>query len=123
MAKKVFGRVFIAIDGNRLDSMTGTGKLTMGGEERTAVVTDTGSVYYTAKPVHAEVECDIAVSGTTDLKALNNTTDATITFELDTGQMFVVTNAALAAPIDLQSGDGKASLRFIGTAAEPTGVI
>ncbi len=119
MAKKVFGRAFIAIDGNRIGSIPGTGKLTIGGEEKTAVMTDIGYAGYSAKPVHAEVELDIVIDATTNINQLNQTNDAVITFELDTGQMFIIKDASLAEPIALQSGDGKASLRFIGTQAEP----
>ncbi|SNT28975.1 Phage tail tube protein [Noviherbaspirillum humi] len=115
---KMFGRAFIRVNGLTLASLPGTGKLDPGGVERTPVVGDYGFLGYTEKPVHAEIECDIIVDANTDIVALNRTADASVTFECDSGQVFIVRNASLAMPVKPQSGDGKASVKFIGSAAE-----
>lgn len=117
---KIFGRAFIRVNGATLASMPGSGKIDPGGVERSPVVGDSGFLGYTEKPVHGEVECDIAVDANTDIGALNKTTDASITFECDSGQVFVMRNASLATPVKAQSGDGKASVKFIGSPAEQT---
>ncbi len=113
-----FGRAFIRVNGVSVASLPGTAKLSPGGLERTPVTGDHGYLGHTAKPVHSEVECDIAVDANTDIQALNDTEDATITFECDSGQVYIVRNAASATPAAMQSGDGKASLKFIGAPAE-----
>ena len=118
MAGKLFGRAFIRVNGSTMPTIAGTGKINLGGIERTAVNGDFGFLGSTEKTVNGEVECDVAVDAALDLQALGNTVEATITFECDSGQAFVLRNAVLAAPIELQSGDGKATLRFIGSAAE-----
>jgi hypothetical protein len=118
MASKYLGRAFIRINGVTIPSLPGSAKLNPGGVERTAVNGDFGFLGYTEKPVNGEIECEIAVGADTDLAALNKTTDATVTFEGDTGQVWIMRNAALASPVAVQSGDGKASLKFIGSKVE-----
>lgn len=118
MAKQIFGRAYIRINGQTIASLPGTAKLNPGGVERTPVVGDAGFLGWTEKPVHGEIECDIAVDATTDINGLNKTTNASITFECDTGQVYVMRGAGLAAPLSVQAGEGKASLKLIGTAVE-----
>ena len=116
--KKILGRAFIRVNGQTLASLPGSAKLNPGGVERSPVTGDFGFLGYTEKPVHAEVECDIAVSSDTDITALNRTVDASITFEGDTGQVWIMRSASLASPVGIQSGDGKANVKFIGAAVE-----
>ena len=116
--KQILGRAFIRVSGQTLASLPGSAKLNPGGMERSPVVGDFGFLGYTEKPMHGEIECDIAVDATTDIGKINATTGATVTFEGDTGQVWVMRDAALAAPANVQSGDGKASLKFIGSAVE-----
>lgn len=118
MASKYFGRVFIRINGMTIASLPGTAKLNPGGVERSPVTGDFGFLGYTEKPMHSEIECEIAVDGDLDLSALNKTVDATVTFEADSGQAWIMRNAAMASPVNVQSGDGKASIKFIGSAVE-----
>lgn len=118
MAGKLFGRAFVRINGQTIASLPGSAKLNPGGVERTAVNGDFGFLGFSEKPVHAEIECDIAVSADTDIVALNKTTNASVTFEADTGQVWIMRAASLAAPVSVQSGDGKASVKFIGSEVE-----
>ena len=118
MASKYLGRAFIRVNGETLASLPGTAKLNPGGVERTPVVGDFGHLGYTEKPISSEIECEIAVGATTDLAALNKTTDATVTFEADSGNVWIMRNAAMAMPVSVQSGDGKASIKFFGSAVE-----
>lgn len=117
---RLFGRAFIRLDGMTLASLPGTGKINPGGVERTPVVGDAGFLGFTEKPVHGEIECDIAISSDTDVDKINKTTGASVTFECDSGQVYVMRRAAMALPAPVQSGDGKASLKFIGTATVQT---
>ena len=116
--KQVLGRAFVRVNGQTLASLPGSAKLSPGGVERTPVVGDFGYLGYSEKPVHGEIECEIAVFADTDLAALNTVTDASITFEGDNGQVWVMRGAALAAPAEVQSGDGKATVKFIGSEIE-----
>ena len=92
---KYLGRAFVRANGLTIASLPGSAKLNPGGVERSAVVGDFGMLGYTEKPVHAEVECDIAVGADTDLSALQNMVDGTVTFEGDTGQVWIVRKACL----------------------------
>ena len=118
MASKYFGRAFIRINGMTIASLPGTAKLNPGGVERNPVTGDYRYLGFTEKPMHGEIECEIAVGSDTDLAALNKTVDATVTFEADSGQAWIMRNAAMASPVNVQSGDGKASIKFIGSAVE-----
>lgn len=117
---KYLGRAFIRVNGRTIASLPGTAKLNPGGVERTPVMGDAGFLGYTEKPVHSEIECEIAVGNDTDLAALQNMVDGTVTFEGDTGQTWIQRKSANAMPIAVASGDGKASVKFIGAPAEQT---
>lgn len=117
-SSKYLGRAFIRMNGLSLASLPGTAKLNPGGVERSPVNGDHGHLGYTEKPVNSEIECDFAVGADTDLQALQNMTDGTVTFEADTGQVWIIRKAATAGPIAVQSGEGKASIKMFGTAAE-----
>lgn len=118
MAGKIMGRVFIRIGGMTMSSVPGSGKLNPGGVERTPVMSDRGFVGWTEKPVHAEIEADMIIDSDSDIVAISAITDESITFEADSGQVYIVRNAACAGPVVAQSGDGKAPVKFIGAPAE-----
>ena len=117
MSKVFSGRAFIRVGGVTLISMPGA-KLNPGGVERSPIMADVGFVGFVEKPVHGEVECDIAVASDTDLMALGKTTNATVTFECSDGRTYLLRDAACAAPPNYESGDAKASLKFIGNVVE-----
>lgn len=112
--KQILGRAFIRIDGQTIASLPGSAKMSPGGRERTAVLGDFGYLGYSEKPIHGEIECEIAVAADTDIGALNATVNASITFEADTGQVWIMRSAAMASPVSVAAGDGKASVKFIG---------
>lgn len=112
---QVTGIVFVKVNGDLLRSKEGA-KLMLGGKERTA---QTGhSVYgYSEKVVPSQVECTISHLADTDLNALNDTVDATVTFETDTGVVYTVPNSFLTKPPELTGGDGDVALEFQGDPA------
>lgn len=118
MAGKILGKAFIRVNGMSLASLPGTAKLNPGGHERKPVMGDHGFLGWTETPVHSEVECDIAIDANTDIMTLNKTTDATVTFECDSGQVYIVRSATPATPVGAESGSGKASIKLIGAPAE-----
>lgn len=117
MSKKVLGRAFVRYDGKALPTLPGA-KLNPGGTERTPVVLESGEVRYTEKLVNAEIEVEVAIGKDTDILALNKITEATITFECDTGQRYIMRNGFCTGPINLSSGDGKGSIKFAGEAVK-----
>lgn len=116
--KQVMGRAFITVGGQRLASVPGTAKLNTGGVKRTARVSDAGTVYYTEEPTQSELECEILITADTDVIGLNNTTDAVVLFQADSGQNFMVRNGAMEEPLNPQAGEGKTSIKMFGAPAE-----
>lgn len=117
MSKKILGRAFVRFDGKSLPTLPGA-KLNPGGDERTPVTLENGDVRFTEKSVHAEIEVEVAIGADTDVLALGKITGATVTFECDTGQRFIMRNGFATGPVQLQAGDGKGSLKFAGQAVQ-----
>lgn len=103
---QVTGRVFITLGGKRLASKEGA-KLIYGGVERETVIADTGVVGYQEKVSAPGVECTIAHTPDVSLDELSNTNDATLSFDTDSGKSFVLSNAWLAKPLELEKGEVK----------------
>ncbi len=112
------GKAFIKVDGKLLESLPGA-KIDIGGVERTPVVGATSVHGYAEKLKPATVECEISVSKDTSLADLAKIADATITFECDTGQTYVVRNAFVTDTLQATAEDGgKVPLKFSGPPAE-----
>lgn len=114
---QLLGRAYVKIDGAVLRSNTGA-KLDVGGVVRSAVVGN--QVHGYAESVkEATVECEISLAKGDSLEGLRNTAGATITFECDTGQTYVVRDAWLQDPPVMTEGEGgKIPLTFGGQPAE-----
>lgn len=114
-ANQVTGRVFVAVNGNRLTSKPGA-KLTFGGVEREGVAGDSGVHGYMEKTSIPAIDCTISHKGDTSLTDLRNITDASLTFQTDTGHTFLVRNAWCANALELTNGE--VTLKFEGVTCE-----
>jgi hypothetical protein len=103
---KVTGRVFVTVGGKRLASKEGA-KLMMGGFEREPVIADTGVIGYSEKIAAPGVECTIAHTADTSLEELRNITNASLSFDTDTGKSFVLSGAWCANALELEKGEVK----------------
>jgi len=101
---QVTGRVFITVKGRRLASKEGA-KLIKGGVDRDEVLADTGVVGFSEKTVAPGVECTIAHTADTKLKDFEDITDATISFDTDTGRSFSLAHAWTAKALELSKGE------------------
>jgi hypothetical protein len=118
---KKLGIVYIKVDGAMLESLPGA-SLDMGGKMRSPVIGANAVLGFSVALKEATVECEIAVGAGTSLKALADIEDATITFECDTGQTYVISHAALAEPPKATAGEGgKVPLKFFGQPADEMG--
>lgn len=116
------GIAYIKIDGALLESMPGA-SIDLGGVMRTPVIGGNAVLGHSETPKEAVVECQIAVGRGTSLAQLQKITAATITFEADTGQTWIVREAVLAEPPKATAGDGgQVPLKFFGPPAEEMGV-
>lgn len=112
------GIAFVKVDGELLESMPGA-KIDIGGKTRSTVLGANAVLGFSETPAPASVECEISIGPKTSLKKLRGITNATITFECDTGQTYVINGAWLEGTLVATSGDGgKVPLKFVGPPAE-----
>lgn len=115
---QLLGRAFIKTNGELLRSNDGA-KVDLGGAVRNPVVGSHSVHGFAEKVKEATVECEINLAVGDTLEGLRNITDATITFECDTGQRYIVRQAFLTEPPVITEGEGgKIPLKFAGQPAE-----
>lgn len=114
---KLTGVVYIKIGSQLLQTLPGA-TLDIGGPVRNPIMGHT--LYgHAEQPKPAVVTCTIAHGADTDLLALSATQSATISFECDSGPVYVIANAFCVNPAVLTSGsDSNVSLEFQGLPAE-----
>lgn len=98
------GKVRLKVAGALVDSMPGA-TLDLGGNTRNPVIGGNKVLGYAETPKEARVEFQVSVARGTSLQAFD-TTDATITFESDTGQVWSLANAWLVEPPKLTASEG-----------------
>ena len=109
------GRAFIKMNGTLLESMPGA-KLNPGGVKRNPVVSQT-SVDFSEEFIQATIECEIPFGSDTKILDLNKFV-GNVTFECDTGQVFVVRNAFVTEPGDIAAKEGTVPMKFAGMPAD-----
>lgn len=111
MGNQLTGRVFIAVNGQRLRSKPGA-KLNIGGVERSTVTGDSGVHGYAEKTVAPTLECSVSHGGDTSLTEMAAWKDVSIAFETDTGKVYQLRDAWLKTPPELTAGEGEVALKF-----------
>lgn len=115
---QVLGKAYIKANGELLRSETGA-KIDLGGVNRNVVKGAAGVHGFAEETMESTVECTIALATGDTLEKFRAMKDVTITFECDTGQVYVVRNAWLAVPPVLTEGQGgQVPLKFFGPPAE-----
>lgn len=111
------GKCIIRVDGAEIRS-TDDATLNPGGNNRTAVK-GAGRVYgYKEETIEPSLECSVGHAKDTDITALSAITGATIIFETDSGDKYVLRDAWAAEPASLKTSDGTCSLKFGAIACE-----
>ena len=98
------GRVFIALNGQRIRSKEGA-RLALGGPKRDAAISDAGVDGFTEAIVQPRIECKVNHDVNMSLKSFQDFRDGTVVFETDTGKVFTVTGAWCAEPPSLMKGE------------------
>lgn len=80
------------------------------GYKRDAVVADPGIAGYQEEHVPPEANMNITATRGIDMQALNNLTGINVTVELDTGDIYMMTDAWVADAVELN--DGKISVKI-----------
>lgn len=121
MAGMTHSKAYIKHDGKMLATLPGA-KLDIGGNERAAVVGANTIHGYSETLKPSMLTCEISLQQGTSLAELKDITAATITYEADTGQTYVIRNAFVTKPLSVTAGDGgKVALEFAGDPAEEMG--
>ncbi|MDH4319872.1 MAG: phage tail tube protein [Desulfobulbaceae bacterium] len=116
MSKRL-GIATIKYDGKVLNSRPGA-SMDPGGIARKSVITDL-NIGFSEELRQSKVECEIAYDKDTSLAELGQISGATLTFDCDTGQSYVIKDAWITDTPQLTAGDGgKVKLTFEGPAAE-----
>ena len=109
---------YIKVDGSLLATMPGA-KLDLGGRERSSVVGDNQVHGFAEKLKPAALECEISLGQGMSLAQLQKITGATVTYEADTGQIYVMRDAFVVDTLSVTAGEGgKVGLKFEGQPAE-----
>ncbi len=101
---QVTGRVFIALNGQRIRSKEGA-SLDTGGIAREAAVSDAGVDGFTEKITAPKVDCKINHTAQTRMSDIQAFKDGTLTFETDTGRVYTLTGAWCGPAPKLDKGE------------------
>jgi hypothetical protein len=101
---QVTGRVFVALNGQRIRSKEGA-SLETGGIEREAQTSDAGVDGFSEKIAVPRVECRVNHTDAISLKAFQDFRNGSLTFETDTGKVFTLSDAWCAKPPKLTKGE------------------
>lgn len=110
MSKRITGRATIYIDGATIPTENGA-KLNPGGESRKPE-RHGGTTYYSAEEMPPTVDCTVQHTADIDILKLSRIEGATVIFEADTGQKFLLRGAVTQDPVDLDAGTGKSALKL-----------
>ena len=115
---QITGKAIIKVDGNQWRTTDGC-KLHPGGVEREAKVGG-GNVHgFTEKTKAPELDATVYHTGDTDLTAINAIKDATVIFECDTGNKYLLKSAFVTSQEALDSENGTVSVKMSAHACEP----
>ncbi len=112
---QVTGRAFIKVNGTDMRSKEGA-TLNPGGVSREAAMSDRGVDGYSESPVAPTIQCSINHTADISLTDLGQITDASIVFETDTGKTYLLRNAWIDGPAELNGSE--VSLNFTGMTCE-----
>ena len=114
---QLVGRAYIRVDGELWRSLAGA-KIDVGGIVTASVVGN--EVHgYTESIKPAMVECEVPFAKGESIEKYRNLKDVVVTFELDTGQSYLVRDAHQIDPPVITDGDGgKIPMKFEGQPAE-----
>jgi hypothetical protein len=111
------GRATIRANGQVIETAKGA-SLDLGGVKRNPIVSGR-LVGFAEETVPAMVECETSLRPGMSLETLRSMTGATIIFECDTGQRYVIADAFITDPPTMRDGEGgQIALKFAGPGAE-----
>lgn len=112
--KRIGGIITLKVDGAQKQAK-GSFTYNIGTPKREPVIGSDGVHGYKETPQVAYIEGEITDDVTSDLKALTNTTGATITLDLPNGKSVILRDAWYAAEGNVQTEEGNVQVRFEST--------
>ena len=113
------GTVYVKVDGQQYD-FRGTAKIMLGGARREPIMGNDGSLQgYTTKYEASSAEFEITDSGGLSLQQLGSLT-GTLTALLGNGKNYILANAFVTDPLELDAIEGKTTLKMAGDIEEIT---
>lgn len=109
MGRAITGKVEIRIDGELIGTEN-QATLNPGGVNRSPE-SHGGRTYYTEEDVPPELECTVQLTKEVDVIFLSNIVGATVLFEANTGQQFIMRQAFTTEPV-VHAGNGKAPMKM-----------
>lgn len=114
---QITGKATIHVDGEEWRTEDGA-KLDIGGVTREAKVGG-GKVHGFAEKTKApELDCNVYHTRDTDLTAINAIKDATVIYESDTGDNYVLRNAFVTEQAELDAENGTINVKFSAISCE-----
>ena len=114
---QITGKAIVRVNGQEWRTEDGA-SLDVGGCKRNMKVGG-GKVYgYNEETVEPKLECKMYHTREDDLTAIGKIVDATVMFESDTGDCYILREACVLEPAKLESKDGSVSVSFSGTSCE-----
>ncbi len=114
---QVLGRATVRVDGKVYETLPGA-RLKLGGVKRNPRANNQ-AVHYSEQFEPSELECEILLARGDSLAEILAIADATIEFECDTGQTYIVRGGFLTDTPEITDGeDGRVPLKFSGNPAE-----
>lgn len=109
---QITGKATIYVDGDQLHMENGA-KANPGGISR-QFERHGGVTYGREEEVPPSVEGNVLHTKDTDVLALSAIDGATVIFETDTGQKYVMRGAAVENPVEIDASTGKSAIRLVG---------
>jgi len=114
---KITGIMYATVDGESLPMSEGSGKLNIGGKERTVKKGGNRVRGYVEKVMEATFECTLDHTADVDLIAMRDWVDKVLVVETDTGVRYSVANACVTNPHELSESEGEVSFAMAGDPA------
>lgn len=109
---KLTGKATIYVDGQQLKTENGA-TASPGGIAR-QFERHGGRTYGREEEMAPFIEGNVLHTADTDVLALSAIDGATVIFETDTGQRYVMRGASVENPVEINTADGKSAIRLVG---------
>lgn len=114
-------RAFITVNGESMEIVAGSARLTPGGISKSPVVADSGRVYSSSEPKASGIAFTLIMTpGNPYEDVLRNLADGTIVYQWDTGEVYTMTGAEPDDGAAWEWAPDGLPCKFFGNEAKPS---